>query len=83
MREHDLQAPGKPQRILGPRTHDGTITTMAPDEMWGTDATATMLLDGQQATIFGIYDHCTCELLGIHSALKAEWMPSNSQVQWS
>ena len=72
MREHDLQAPGKPQRILGPRTHDGTITTMVPDEMWGTDATATMLLDGQQATIFGIYDHCTCELLGIHAALKAD-----------
>jgi len=72
MREHDLQAPGKPQRILGPRTHDGTITTMAPDEMWGTDATATMLLNGQQATIFGIYDHCTCELLGIHAALKAD-----------
>ena len=72
MREHDLQAPGKPRRILGPRTHDGTITTMAPDEMWGTDATATMLLDGQQATIFGIYDHCTCELLGIHAALKAD-----------
>ena len=72
MREHDLQAPGKPRRTLGPRTHDGTITTMVPDEMWGTDATATMLLDGQQATIFGIYDHCTCELLGIHSALKAD-----------
>ena len=72
MREHDLQAPGKPRRTLGPRTHDGTITTMVPDEMWGTDATATMLLDGQQATIFGIYDHCTCELLGIHAALKAD-----------
>jgi len=72
MREHDLQAPGKPRRILGPRTHDGTIITLAPDEMWGTDATATMLLDGQQATIFGIYDHCTCELLGIHAALKAD-----------
>lgn len=71
MREHGLQAPGKPRRILGPRTHDGTITTLAPDEMWGTDATATMLLDGQQATIFGIYDHCTCELLGIHAALEA------------
>ena len=72
MREHDLQAPGKPRRILGPRTHDGTIITLAPDEMWGTDATATMLLDGQQATIFGIYDHCTCELLGIHAALRAD-----------
>jgi len=72
MREHDLQAPGKPRRILGPRTHDGTIITLAPDEMWGTDATATMLVDGQQATIFGIYDHCTCELLGIHAALRAD-----------
>ena len=72
MREHGLQAPGKSRRILGPRTHDGTITTMAPDEMWGTDATATMLLDGQQATIIGIYDHCTCEFLGIHAALKAD-----------
>jgi transposase InsO family protein len=71
MREHGLQAPGKPRRILGPRVHDGTITTLTPDEMWGTDATATMLLDGQQATIFGIYDHCTCELLGIHAALEA------------
>lgn len=71
MREHGLQAPGKPRRILGPRAHDGTITTLVPDEMWGTDATATMLLDGQQATIFGIYDHCTCELLGIHAALEA------------
>jgi transposase InsO family protein len=71
MREHGLQAPGKPRRVLGPRAHDGTITTLTPDEMWGTDATATMLLDGQQATIFGIYDHCTCELLGIHAALEA------------
>ena len=72
MREHGLQAPGKPRRVLGPRTHDGTITTQRPDEMWGTDATSTMLLNGQQATIFGIYDHCTCELLGIHAALEAD-----------
>lgn len=72
MRDNGLQAPGKPHRVLGPRVHDGTITTSMPDEMWGTDATATMLLDGQQATIFGVYDHCTCELMGIHAALKAD-----------
>jgi len=71
MRDHGLQAPGKPRRVLGPRTHDGTITTQRPDEMWGTDATSTMLLNGQQATIFGVYDHCTCELLGIHAAIEA------------
>lgn len=72
MREHGLQAPGKPRRNLGPRVHDGTITTQKPDQMWGTDATSTMLLSGQQASIFGVYDHCTCELLGIHAALQAD-----------
>ena len=72
MRENGLQAPGKPQRVLGPKVHDGTIITLKPDEMWGTDATATLLLDGQQATIFGVYDHCTCELMGIHAALRAD-----------
>jgi transposase InsO family protein len=71
MREHGLQAPGKPRRNLGPRVHDGTITTQKPDQMWGTDATSTMLLNGQQATIFGVYDHCTCELMGIHAAIEA------------
>lgn len=69
MREHGLLAPGKPRRVLGPRVHDGTITTLKPDEMWGTDATSVLLQDGQQATIFGVYDHCTCELMGIHAAL--------------
>jgi transposase InsO family protein len=71
MREHGLQAPGKPRRNLGPRVHDGTITTSMPDQMWGTDATSVMLLSGKQATIFGVYDHCTCELLGIHAAIEA------------
>ncbi len=72
MRDHGLQAPGKPKRVLGPRVHDGTIITTKPDEMWGTDATSTMILTGQQATIFGVYDHGTCELMGIHAAIKAD-----------
>lgn len=70
MREHGLQAPGKPRRVLGPRVHDGTITTLKPDEMWGTDATSVLLADGRQATVFGVYEHCTCELMGIHAALE-------------
>ena len=37
MREHDLQAWAN-----GPKAHDGTITTAAPDVMWGTDMTATV-----------------------------------------
>ena len=29
-------------RVHGPKAHDGTITTEAPDVMWGTDMTATV-----------------------------------------
>jgi putative transposase len=30
-----------------------------------------LVISGKQATIFGVYDHCTCELLGIHAAIEA------------
>jgi putative transposase len=81
MRQHGLQAPGRPRRELGPRVHDGTITTSMPDQMWGTDATSVLLLDGQQATVFGVYDHCTCELMGIHAALKADRFEAITTLQ--
>ena len=42
MREHDLQAPHRAGHAHGPTAHDGTITTAAPDVMWGTDMTATV-----------------------------------------
>ena len=42
MREHDLQAPQRTGHAHGPKAHDGTITTEAPDVMWGTDMTATV-----------------------------------------
>ena len=35
MREHDLQAPPRAGHAHGPKAHDGTITTEAPDVMWG------------------------------------------------
>ena len=35
MREHDLQAPQRAGHAHGPKAHDGTITTAAPDVMWG------------------------------------------------
>ena len=34
MREHDLQAPHRVGHAHGPKAHDGTITTAAPDVMW-------------------------------------------------
>jgi transposase InsO family protein len=68
MRENGLLAPPKARRVLGPRTHDGTITTEAPDVMWGTDATATYTAVDGYVTVFAAVDHCTSECVGIHVA---------------
>ena len=42
MREHGLQAPYRAGHAHGPTAQDGTITTAAPDVMWGTDRTSTV-----------------------------------------
>jgi putative transposase len=71
MREHDLLAPSRVGRPRGPRTHDGTILTDAPDVMRGTDLTSTLLLPGANASVFVAVDHCTGECVGIHASLQA------------
>ena len=58
MREHDLQAPHRVGHAHGPKAHDGTITTEAPDAMWGTDMTATVTLGEGSAFVFVAVDHC-------------------------
>lgn len=35
MRSANLLAPSRVSRVLGPRIHDGTITTERPNQMWG------------------------------------------------
>ena len=52
MREHDLQAPPRAGHAHGPKAHDGTITTEAPDVMWGTDMTATVTVAEGTAFVF-------------------------------
>ena len=52
MREHDLQAPQRAGHAHGPKAHDGTITTEAPDVMWGTDMTATVTVAEGPAFVF-------------------------------
>jgi len=59
------------RRVLGPRNHDGTITTTAPDEMWGTDLTTTLTTRDGQVGVFVAVDHCTAECIGIHAAKRA------------
>ena len=68
MREHDLQAPHRVGHAHGPKAHDGTITTEAPDAMWGTDMTATVTLGEGSAFVFVAVDHCTTECSGLHAA---------------
>ena len=48
--------------------HDGTIITDQPDQMWGTDMTATVTLREGSACIFVAVDHCTSECVGIHAS---------------
>lgn len=71
MREHGLLAPQRAGAARGPRNHDGTIIPAAPDCMWGTDLTTTLLTSGRQAAVFVCVDHCTAELVGVHAAERA------------
>ena len=68
MREHGLQAPHRAGHPHGPKAHDGTITTEAPDVMWGADMTSTVTVGEGQAFVFVAVDHCTTECIGLHAA---------------
>jgi hypothetical protein len=71
MRENQLLAP---QRQLAPvveKSHAGSIVTDKPNQMWGTDATATVTLADGQVTVCAAIDHCTAECVGIHAVRRA------------
>ncbi len=69
MRENKLLAPHR-QVVNKPKVHDGTITTAAPNVMWGTDMTLTVTTGEGKACVFAAVDHCTWECLGIHASKK-------------
>ena len=68
MREAKLLAPTRVGHAHGPAAHDGTITTDAPDQMWGMDATSCVTRQEGTATVFVVVDHCASECIGIHAA---------------
>ena len=70
LREHALQAPQRAGHAHGPKAHDGTITTEAPDVMWGTDMTATVTGAEGAACVFVAVDHCATECIGLHAAKR-------------
>jgi len=67
MREYGILACDRPIGVRGPDTHDRTITTETPDEMWAIDATG-CLTDEGNAAVFVVIDHCTGECLGVRAA---------------
>jgi len=72
MRENNLQSTKRPRKEETHKVHDGRITTDAPDEMWGMDATSVITREEGTATIFIAVDHCTQECIGIHASKSAK-----------
>jgi len=68
LREHNLQAPTRKGSPRGPRKHEGTIATEAPNIMWGTDMTTSILANGRQVSVFVAVDHCGVYCVGLHAA---------------
>jgi transposase InsO family protein len=71
MRENQLLSPHRQALPEKHHPHDGVIVTERPDQMWGTDATATCTIAEGAVTIFAAIDHCTAECVGIHAVKKA------------
>ena len=71
LRSQDLLSPARQPAPVRANPHEGTIVTELPNQMWGTDATATVTKADGGVTIFAAIDHCTAECVGIHAVKKA------------
>jgi transposase InsO family protein len=65
MREHRLLSPHRP-RTHTEEPHSGTITTEAPNVMWGTDGARVFTVDDGWVWIFSAVDHWSAECVGWH-----------------
>ena len=71
MRENALLSPQRaPQGE--PNTHDGTILTDRPLEMWGTDGTTAQVVNEGTVWIFGAVEHFNAECVGIHASKSGD-----------
>ena len=71
LRQNQLLSPARQPQPVVSNPHEGTILAEAPNQMWGTDATATLTETEGTITIFAAIDHCTAECVGIHAVKKA------------
>jgi transposase InsO family protein len=65
MREHRLLSPHRP-RTPTADPHSGTITTEAPNVMWGTDGARVFTVDEGWVWIFSAVEHWNAECVGWH-----------------
>jgi transposase InsO family protein len=71
MRENALLSPQRaPQGE--PNTHDGTILTQRPLELWGTDGTTVQVVEEGTVWIFGAVEHFNAECVGIHASKSGD-----------
>ena len=71
MRENQLLSPSRQLTIEPGNPHEGSIIPEKPNQLWGTDATATFTQQEGQVTIFAAIDHCSADCIGIHVVKKA------------
>jgi transposase InsO family protein len=65
MREHQLLSPHRP--LPGePKLHEGTITTDAPNMMWGTDGARVFTVEDGWGWVFVAVEHFNSECVGYH-----------------
>jgi transposase InsO family protein len=65
MREHRLLSPHRP-RTPREASHPGTISTEAPNVMWGTDGARVFTVDDGWAWVFSAVEHWNAECVGWH-----------------
>ena len=65
MREHKLLSPHR-GRCAPAQPHEGTITTNAPNLMWGTDGVRVSTVDDGWVWIFSAVEHWNAECVGWH-----------------
>jgi putative transposase len=71
MREHQLLSPSRRPDARPTNPHEGSILAETPNQLWGTDATATFTEEDGQVTIFAAIDHCSADCIGIHAIKRA------------
>jgi len=55
--------------VRGPKTHDGSIITEKPDDIWVINSTGCVTDEGN-ATVVVVDVHCTGEYQGVRAALS-------------